>query len=92
MGVRVQKSVYVKVRNTLARKMHFCTLVHAVNKDEVAIKIQKILNFPAKLGSPRPSAESSLVHFGPDEGLTQTVLLALILRYSLSDTFPPTPF
>ena len=44
LGVRVQESVYVKVRNPTTRKMHFRTLVHAVNKDETAIKIHNLFS------------------------------------------------
>ena len=67
MGVRVQKSVYVKVRNTLARKMHFCTLVHAVNKDEVAIRIQKCSQFSCLTRKSAAFGQVFLtVHFGPE--------------------------
>ena len=45
LGVSVQKSVYVNIRNLMTRKMHFCTSVQAVTKDEAALYFSQFSQF-----------------------------------------------
>ena len=45
LGVSVQKSVYVNIRNLMTRKMHFRTSVQAVTKDEAALYFSQFSQF-----------------------------------------------
>ena len=45
LGVSVQKSVYVNIRNLMTRKMHFRTSVQSVTKDEAALYFSQFSQF-----------------------------------------------